>query len=271
MILSDYLEKKLLDLMFANTSYAPPATLYFGLFTADPGESGIVGEFTIGSGAYARAVVTNNTTNFPPCSVIGSPVKANGAIIAFPTATAAWGTATHWAIFDAATTGTNMLAHGALNSPRSVAIGDTPKIALGACSITIVNASTGGLTYYAKRKLLDHVFGGVTYSQAATIYTGLGTATGDDSISEWMDTNYTRQSTAFTAATSGVGTCPTTATQTYAGVGAAAGAVLTSYGIWDASSSGNLLAFGPVNSSRTVAAADTVTLAAAAAIVITFA
>lgn len=268
-LLSDYSEKKLLDLLLVATAYAPPVTLYVGLFTSDPGESGVTGEFAIGTGAYARAVVTNNTTKFPMCSSVGSPVKSNGEIIAFPTATAAWGTATHWAIFDAATTGTNMIAHGPLSASRSVALGDTPKIAAGAMVITATNAGTGGLTAYAKRKLLDHLFGGVTYTPSATVYTGLGTAFSEDSITEWADTYYSRQATTFAAATLGAGTTANTGALQYS-PGANAGATLTCYGIWDASASGNLLMIGPIDSARTVGSTDTVNLAGASSITVTF-
>jgi len=266
MILSDYLEKKLIDLLLVDTAYAPPATIYFGLFTADPGESGVTSEFTIATGAYARAVVTNNTTNFPLCAITGEPTKVSGAIFSFPTATLAWGTATHWAIFDSASGATNMLAHGSLATPRAVAAGDTPKIASGGISITTVNSASGGLTAYAKRKLLDHAFGATTYSRASTVYSGLGTALSGDYFTEWTDSNYSRQSTAFTAATLGAGTCPNTTSKIFnAGVGSAA--TITHYGIWDAVSAGNLLVTGQIDSSRVVAASDDVSLAAGALVV----
>ncbi len=269
MILSDYLEKKLLDLLLVNTAYSPPATLYFGLFTADPGPSGVANEFTIGVGSYARAVVTNNVSNFPLCSAVASPaVKTNGSIIAFPTATTAWGTATYWAVYDAATAG-NMLAHGVLSAPWAVASGSTPKIMTGAMTITASNSSSGGLTAYAQRKLLDHVFSATTYTSAAAVYSGLGTALTGDSISEWTDSGYARQSTAFTASTLGSGFCANTSTQTF--TAAAAGSdTITHFGIWDAASAGNLLVTGPVGSSRSVVASDTVKLLAGSAIVVTF-
>lgn len=266
MILSDYLENKLLNLMFDNTAFSPPATLYFGLFTADPGESGVTGEFTIGTGSYARAVVTNNTTNFPLCSVLTTPTKTNASTIAFPKATTAWGVATHWAIYDASTAG-NMLAHGALSSPRTISIGDTPKIAAGAMSVTISNASTGGLTAFAKRKLLDHVFGASVYTSAATLYSGLGTALTDDVLTEWTDANYSRQSTEFTAAT-GDGVILNTSAQTYNANVATGAVTLTHYGVWDASAAGNLLVTGALDSSRTVAATDTAGLTGSGSITI---
>jgi hypothetical protein len=270
MILSDAYEKILLDLLLVNTANTPDATLYFGLFTADPTDVGtITSEFLIGTGAYARAVVTNNTTNFPLCSAVGSPVKSNGAIIAFPTATTAWGTANYWAVFKSATLGAaNMIAYGPLVSPRTVAIGDTPKFAIRAFSITPTNASTGGLTAYAKRKLLDHTFGAATYTSANPVYVGLGTALVDDTITEWADTSYARRSCAFTAAHATAGTCPNTSLVAIsADVAALASVTLTHYGIWDDAVSGNLLVTGAINSSRTLAQHDTVNIAAGACVV----
>ena len=58
----------------------------------------------------------------------------NVAIITFPTATAAWGTVTHVAVYDALTAG-NMLKHGPLAASRVVASGDTFQIAVGALDI----------------------------------------------------------------------------------------------------------------------------------------
>lgn len=264
---SNYLEKKLLDHLLVNTSYAGEATLYIGLFTADPGESGVTSEFTIGTGSYARIVVTNNETNFPPCSLTGVPTKTNGTLLSFPTATTAWGTATHWAIYNASSAG-DMIAHGALAVPFSVQIGNTPKIPIGALSLTIGNAASGGITDYSKRKLLDLTFGKTAWTSPSAVFIGLGTALVGEIPTAWTDANYTRQQAAFTAAALGAGTCPNTDAETFAGAGAATGGVtLTHYGIWDNVSAGNLLASGPLNSSVVVNVADTVDLAAGGVVV----
>ena len=263
---SDYLEKKLLDHLLVNTAYTGETTLYIGLFSADPGESGVTSEFTIGTGAYARVAVTNDETQFPPCAITGTPTKTNGTLLSFPTATTAWGTATHWAIYNAATAG-DMIAHGALATSFAIQIGKTPKIPIGALSLTIANGSGGGMTDYTKRKLLDLTFGKTAFTSPTAVYLGLGTDLTGETLTEWTDANYARQSTVFTAATLGVGTCPNTSAKTFAGAGAATGGTLTHYGIWDDGSGANLLVVGPLNSSKVVAAADTVDLAASACIV----
>ena len=58
-----YLCNKLLDLFFGSTSWTPPTTLYFGLFTTAPSQPAGTGgvECPIGTNAYARATITNNS------------------------------------------------------------------------------------------------------------------------------------------------------------------------------------------------------------------
>lgn len=83
-------------------------------------------------GAYARAAVTNNATNWPAAA---AGVKANGSAITFAQATAPWGTVTHFGIFDALSGG-NLLLWGALTVGRTVATGDTPSFPVGSLTIT---------------------------------------------------------------------------------------------------------------------------------------
>jgi hypothetical protein len=251
--LSDYLENALLNHLLRNSAYSQPATLYFALFTADPGESGVSGE--VSGGSYARAAVTNNNVNFPQCAASGTPTKTNGTTITFPTATAAWGSVTHWAIYDTNSGGTNMLMHGSLSSTRYVASGDTPKIAAGALSITVTNATSGGLTDFTKRKLLDHVFGGPTYTPAGTVYLGLGTSVSGESITEWDESSYNRQAAAFDAASGGA--CVNSDAETFTASVLDGEATLSAFGVWDDATAGNLLVVGPLSTSRTVQIGDT--------------
>ncbi len=127
---ADYLENELLDHVFGGSDYARPATLYIALYTSAPSDSG--GGTEVSGGSYARAAVTNNTTNFPAASG-GS--KANGTAITFAQATAGWGTVSHVGVFDALTGG-NLLYWGALTTPRTVANGDIFNFAIGDLVIT---------------------------------------------------------------------------------------------------------------------------------------
>ncbi|MFD2703825.1 hypothetical protein ACFSVM_25680, partial [Paenibacillus shunpengii] len=95
MSMSNFLENKILNHVLRGEVYAPPTELYIGLFTSDPGEAGTGTEVT-GAG-YARRPIT-----FSP-STVGT--TSNTADILSPASTAAWGTITHFGIFDALTGG----------------------------------------------------------------------------------------------------------------------------------------------------------------------
>jgi hypothetical protein len=124
---SDYLENKVLDAVLNNTSLAV-TTPYVALFTATPSDSG--GGTEVSGGSYARV---NSSTSWPAASG-GS--CANDVAIAFPTATANWGTVSQFGIFDASTAG-NLLYWGDLTTSRTINNGDpTPTFAIGALVIT---------------------------------------------------------------------------------------------------------------------------------------
>ena len=129
---SDYLELKVLDGVLGGPDFTRPGTVYVGLFTVTPADAG--GGTEVATGAYARAAVTNNSTNFPAASGT-TAVKANGTAITFPRATASWGTVVAFGVFDAASAG-NLLYWGPLGTSRLVSIDDTPSFAIGALTFT---------------------------------------------------------------------------------------------------------------------------------------
>jgi hypothetical protein len=102
---SDYAENSTL------TDLLTGATRYLAMSTAATTDAGGITEPAVG--AYARAVVAFTVT--------GNSAK-NNAIVDFAQATASWGTLTHFAVFDALTSG-NMLYHGVLDA--SVIINNT--------------------------------------------------------------------------------------------------------------------------------------------------
>lgn len=127
---SDYLEAAVLNEVLGGTAFSAPATVYVALFTVAPSDSG--GGTEVTGGSYARAAVTNNSTNWPNASG-GS--KSNGTLIAFPAATASWGTVVAFAIFDASSAG-NMLYWGSLTTSVAVASGRTAQFQIGSITIT---------------------------------------------------------------------------------------------------------------------------------------
>ena len=131
---TNYLELGLLDHLLGGPDFTRPANVYFALFTAAPGESG--GGTEASGGNYARVALTNNNTNFAAATApSGVGTKLNATMIAFQQATGAWGTVTHFGIFDASSGG-NLLIYGTLTTARAVVTGDTPRFLANAFSLT---------------------------------------------------------------------------------------------------------------------------------------
>lgn len=106
---------RLLDYNFGQTAYSVPATYYFALSTnaIQPDGTGCVEP--VGN-AYARVAIANNKTNW---TVASNGTLTNNIQAQFPESTGSWGTATHVAIFDAATGG-NLLFYDALQESRTI-------------------------------------------------------------------------------------------------------------------------------------------------------
>ena len=132
--LSDYFEDAVLAHLFGGVALTNPATHYIGLWTAtlsDSSTGSTAGEPS--GGSYARVAVTNNTSNW---DTVSGGATANTNLIAFPMATAAWGTITYVGICDASSAG-NMIAWGQLTSPLAVAQYDTVMFQPGDLDITL--------------------------------------------------------------------------------------------------------------------------------------
>jgi hypothetical protein len=128
-----YTANKTLDAFFGNTATPSHGTLYICLHTADPTITGAVAEVASSNG-YARASITNNTSNFPAAS---AGAKANAAAITFPAATGSgWGTVTHYSIKDASSGG-NCIAYGPLPAAKTVVATDVITIPVGALTPTM--------------------------------------------------------------------------------------------------------------------------------------
>lgn len=126
MHMTDYLEAALINHVLRNTPYIVPATLYVGLCTADPGETGSIANEVTGGG-YARQAISFDAPT--------GGVTQNSLDVVFPQATADWGTITHVIIADAATAG-NVLFYGALTASKQILVGDIFKIPAGSLTIT---------------------------------------------------------------------------------------------------------------------------------------
>ena len=125
MSFTNYLETEILDHVFGGNAYTAPSTLYVGLYTAAPGETG--GGTELSGSGYARQsaafTVSGNTAS-------------NSANIEFPAATSNWGTVTHAGIFDAVIGG-NLIAYATLTSSKVVETGDILRFSSSQLQVTL--------------------------------------------------------------------------------------------------------------------------------------
>lgn len=120
-------EAAILDGMFNDPAYTPPATRYLAMSTTTPLEDG--SNFTEPSGnGYARIATT--AADWDAASGGAPSTKANGAALSFAQASGSWGTGTHMGVFDALATGT-VKNWGALSASKAVGTGDTASFAIG--------------------------------------------------------------------------------------------------------------------------------------------
>ena len=114
-----------------------------------------------------------------------------------------------------------------------------------------------GFSDYLEDKVLNHVFGGNAYTAPSTLYVALYTVAPTDTGggTEVSGGSYARQTGAFSVS----GTNPTTATNSaaveYPTATANYGTVVA-VGIFDALSSGNLLAYANLTTSKVVSTGD---------------
>lgn len=144
--LTDYAENKLVDAVLRGQSLGAPATMYVGLATAASScETGSVTEVSTSGTAYSRASVTSNLTNWAGTQSAGSTTASSGTggqtsnnstITIGSTATASWGTVTHFFLADASTAG-NIWICQALTTSKTINNGDpAPTFSAGALTVT---------------------------------------------------------------------------------------------------------------------------------------
>lgn len=143
---SDYLEARILNHILGAVASSAPAVTAIALSTAAYSDAATGASMTevANAGAYARVSKTNNTTTWPTASG-GSPSKANGVAVTFPTASADWGNIKSFYIVDSATYGAGNVLYGGdiqayidsgFTTGLDVLSGDTPSFAVGALVVT---------------------------------------------------------------------------------------------------------------------------------------
>ena len=123
--LSDYAENKLLDHLLGTAAFTAPSTVYIGLSTGSFADDNSGTELT-GSN-YARKSIAFDSA--------ASGATDNTSAVEFNAATGSWGDVSHFGLFDASSGG-NLLVHGAFTTAKTIASGDVLKIDAGDLDIT---------------------------------------------------------------------------------------------------------------------------------------
>lgn len=227
---TNYLEQKWSEHLFRSTPYTPPATVYAALFTSDPGETGSTAGEPSGNNYSRVALTLPAATNY---------TIQNTSAITFPTPSGSWGTITHYGIMDAASGG-NMLCFDDLPSGELVSSGDSVEFEAS-------NFTVGGgrqcLSDYVIREMLDHTFRNSSYT-APSLYFGLFSTVpslGGIGGTEISTGGYARKIVTYDQGAT-VNESDLAAEVFFRAVGVAWS--VRGWGIWDASTSGNLIAFG---------------------------
>ena len=116
----------------------------------------------------------------------------------------------------------------------------------------------GNLSNYLENKVLDHILGTTTYTKPSAVYVALYTAAPNDAGggTEVSGGSYARQAAAFDDAASG-------ATQNTGNIDFVnmPSSTVVAIGIHDALTSGNLLVWGTLSTSKSLDAGDTLRIA----------
>ena len=124
--MSDYLENKVLDHILATTTFTKPSAVYLGLSIASMGDN--AGGTELSGSGYTRVSIVFDSAS--------GGTTDNTAVVDFPACTGSnWGAVAYWSIWDA-TTGGNMLLHGAFTSAKTIEVNDVLRVDAGDLDIT---------------------------------------------------------------------------------------------------------------------------------------
>jgi len=124
--MSDYLENKVLDHILATTAFTKPSAVYLGLSIASMGDN--AGGTELSGNGYARVSIAFDAAS--------GGTTDNTAVVDFPSCTGSnWGAVAYWSLWDASTGG-NMLLHGAFTSAKTIEVNDVLRVDAGDLDIT---------------------------------------------------------------------------------------------------------------------------------------
>jgi hypothetical protein len=126
--------KALNDQVFGKAAFTNPnGVMYISLHTADPGVDGQTSN-EVSGGSYARKLTA--ASDFNAATTADPSVTTNANTLTFVTATANWGTVTHFGLWRtlAGTTAADFIGRGALSASQTINNTNTASFAAGALS-----------------------------------------------------------------------------------------------------------------------------------------
>jgi hypothetical protein len=133
MSISNWLEQKIGGYALLAEAFAQPETLYLALFCSDPGEDASGTE--VSAGDYARLQVDAGDVNWERVPATVNQVR-NKIAFQFSPTTSAWGTVTHFALFDSAVGG-NLHWYGELDAPVTITPNRIPYFPAGTLIVSV--------------------------------------------------------------------------------------------------------------------------------------
>lgn len=115
------------------------------------------------------------------------------------------------------------------------------------------------MSNYLRNKLLDHANGKTAFPMPTTVYvaalTSASSVSGPGTEVSTAGTGYARQAITATMSAGTSGTSSNSGTISF-GPATAPWGTLTDFAVFDAATAGNMLWFGPLSASKTIASAD---------------
>lgn len=235
---SNYLESKIANWLKGTAFGTAPSIVYVALFNGSPTDTG--------SGGTELTVVSRVAITLSPAS---AGATANSAQVDFGTASGT-ATANFFGIFDANTSG-NLLMYGAVSPSKTINASDPVTIEIGGLTLS----ATGSFSTYTKNLVLNWIRG-TAISTLSAIYQALFNGDPESGGTEVTTTVRVAGRVAITLGTITDGVVSNSADTDFGN--ANAGTTVSYLAVYNASTSGNLLAKSLVSPSKTINAADPV-------------
>ena len=171
--LTDTLELEVLDHILKVGSYSPPGTVYLGLSTADPLDTGAGWANPTYTG-YARKAIAFGTAGTPTSRRI-----IQNADVTFDPCSAGSSLVTHWGLWSDISSGV-LMAHGAFAVGKTIVAGNTPKVVSGEIYVEFTAVSGKGVYSAYSHLILDWLFRAQTLAQPTNIDLSLHTVVCSD-------------------------------------------------------------------------------------------